>query len=388
MTSQPAPSGALRFDPVDLPDGHVELRAEVRAFIDAERARGTRLGGDWSARYDTEFSGRLGRAGFIGMTWAKEYGGHERSALERYIVTEELLSAGAPVGAHWVADRQSSQLLLRFGTEEQRKALLPGIARGENFFCIGMSEPDSGSDLASIRTTAKKTDGGWLINGTKLWTSAAHICHYMIALVRTAPASDDRHAGMSQMIIDLKAPGVIIRPIRNLAGDAHFNEEVFTDYFVPDDRVVGEIGDGWNQVVSELGYERSGPERFLSTFSVFVELVRAVGPDPSLRTVEAFGRLAAHVMTLRSMSLSVAGMLQQGLLPNVEAAVVKDLGTNFAKALPEVARTIIQAEPDVDIGPAFEEAWIEGLLYAPAFTIQGGTREILRGVIARGLGLR
>ncbi len=388
MASPSAPGSALRFDPVDLPDGHQELRADVRAFVAEERARGTRLGGDWSARYDPAFSARLGQRGYIGMTWAKKYGGHERSALERYIVTEELLSAGAPVGAHWVADRQSSQLLLRFGTEEQRQTLLPGIARGETYFCIGMSEPDSGSDLASIRTTAKKTDDGWLINGTKLWTSAAHICHYMIALVRTAPPSDDRHAGMSQMIIDLKAPGVTIRPIRNLAGDAHFNEEVFTDYFVPDDRVVGEVGDGWNQVVSELGYERSGPERFLSTFSVFVELVRAVGLDPSPRAVEALGRLAAHVMTLRSMSLSVAGMLQRGLMPNVEAAVVKDMGTNFAKALPEVARTIVQAEPGANVGPAFEQAFAEGLLYAPAFTIQGGTREILRGVIARGLGLR
>ncbi len=388
MASETMHGAGLRFDPVDLSDGHEVLRADVRAFIAEERARGTRLGGDWSARYDPAFSARLGQRGYIGMTWAKKYGGHERSALERYIVTEELLSAGAPVGAHWVADRQSSQLLLRFGTEEQRQTLLPGIARGETYFCIGMSEPDSGSDLASIRTTAKKTDDGWLINGTKLWTSAAHICHYMIALVRTAPPSDDRHAGMSQMIIDLKAPGVTIRPIRNLAGDAHFNEEVFTDYFVPDDRVVGEVGDGWNQVVSELGYERSGPERFLSTFSVFVELVLAVGLDPSPRAVEALGRLAAHVMTLRSMSLSVAGMLQRGLMPNVEAAVVKDMGTNFAKALPEVARTIVQAEPGANVGPAFEQAFAEGLLYAPAFTIQGGTREILRGVIARGLGLR
>ncbi len=383
-----AAGGALRFDPVELPPGHATLRAGVRAFIEQEKAAGTRFGGDWSVRYDSAFSRKLGANKYIGMTWPKTYGGHERSALERYIVTEELLAAGAPVGAHWTADRQSGPLLLRFGSEEQRQEFLPKIARGECFFCIGMSEPDSGSDLASIRTSAKKTDGGWLVNGTKLWTSGAHVSHYMIALVRTAPPSEDRHAGMSQMIIDLSSPGITIRPIRNLAGEHHFNEEVFTDCFVPDGHVIGEVGQGWNQVVSELGYERSGPERFLSTFRVFVELVRAVGPDPSPRAAELLGRLGAHLMTLRGMSLSVAGMLERGLLPNVEAAVVKDMGTNFAKAVPEWARTLSLAEPAVKTGGAFEEALNDAILYSPAFTIQGGTREILRGIIARGLGLR
>jgi alkylation response protein AidB-like acyl-CoA dehydrogenase len=391
MASQTAttaqPSG-LRFDPVELPPGHQDLRAEIRAFIETERAAGTSFGGDWSIRYDAGFSRRLGAAGYIGMTWPKQYGGHERSALERYVVTEELLAAGAPVGSHWTADRQSGPLILRVGSEELRRRILPRVAKGECFFCIGMSEPDSGSDLASIRTTATPTDGGWLINGTKLWTSGAHLADYMIALVRTAPPSEDRHAGMSQMLIDLKnSPGIAIRPIRNLAGDQHFNEEVFTDCFVPDDMVVGEVGQGWAQVVSELGYERSGPERFLSSFQVFVELVRAVGPDPSPRAAEVIGRLAAHIMTLRSMSLSVAGMLQSGMSPAVEAAVVKDMGTNFAKAMPEVARTLSQGE-GLDVGEALETAITDTILYAPSFTIQGGTREILRGVVARGLGLR
>ena len=388
-TAAAAPPGAaLRFDPVELPPGHAALRAEVRAFIEGERAAGTRFGGDWSVRYAPEFSRRLGARGYIAMTWPRTYGGHERSALERYVVTEELLAAGAPVGAHWVADRQSGPLLLAYGSEAQRRRFLPEIAKGTSYFCIGMSEPDTGSDLASIRTSATKTDGGWLVNGTKLWTSGAHLCQYMIALVRTAPRGEDRHAGMSQMIIDLAAPGIAIRPIRNLAGDHHFNEEVFTDCFVPDDMVVGEVGQGWSQVVSELGYERSGPERFLSTFGVFVELVRAVGPDPSRRAAETLGRLAAQVMTLRALSLSVAGMLERGLAPNVEAAVVKDMGTNFAKALPEAARTLVQAEPSAEAGAAFDKALGEAILYAPAFTIQGGSREILRGIIARGLGLR
>ncbi len=377
-----------RYPPVELPAEHAALRAEIRAFIAEERARGTLSGEPSSFRYVPEFSRRLGARGFIGMTWPKAYGGHERNALERYVVTEELLAANAPIGIHWTADRQSGPLILRFGTEEQKRRFLPAIARGECFFCIGMSEPDSGSDLASIRASATRTKGGWLVNGTKLWTSGAHLSHYMITLVRTAPKGEDRHAGMSQLIIDLAAPGVDIRPIKNLAGDHHFNEEVLTDAFVPDDMVVGEVGNGWDQVVSELAYERSGPERFLSTFQVYRELVRAVGPDPSPRAAETVGRMAAHLMTLRSMSISVAGMLQAGLLPNIEGALVKDLGTNFAKTIPEVSRALVQADSTVSAGEDFERTLAQGILYAPTGTIQGGAREILRGIIARGLGLR
>ena len=250
-----------------------------------------------------------------------------------------------------------------------------------------MSEPDSGSDLASIRTSAKRTDGGWLLSGTKLWTSWAHQAHYMLALVRTEPPSENRHAGMSQMIIDMRSPGMSVRPVHNLAGDHDFNEEVFTDCFVPDAMVVGEVGNGWQQVISELAYERSGPERFLLSFQVFVELVRVLGPNPSRHACEVLGRLAAHLTTLRNMSLSVAGMLERGGVPNVEAAIVKDLGTNLAKQISEIARSLAQSE-GCDDDAQFRDVLLESILYSPIHTIQGGTREILRGIIARELGLR
>ena len=382
------PTATLRFEPIELTADHEQLRAEVRAFLTEERAAGTQFSQQSSLRFSPDFSRRLASRNYIGMTWPKEYGGHERSALDRYVVTEELLAVGAPVWAHWVADRQSGPLILRYGTEEQRREFLPRIARGECYFCIGMSEPDSGSDLASIRTRARKADGGWLLNGTKLWTSWAHRCHYMIALVRTSPPDENRHAGMSQMIIDLNSANIEVRPVYNLAGEHHFNEEVFADCFVPDEMVIGEVGGGWNQVMSELAFERSGPERFLSTFRVFVELVRLAGPHPSDRVAEAIGRIAAHLMTLRNMSLSVAGMLEQGMLPNVEGSVVKDMGTNFAKQIPEIARTLVQAETSMTTDREFNEAMEHAILYLPAGTIQAGTREIVRGVIARGLGLR
>ena len=380
---------SLHFEPAKLGPAQEELREEIRAFLANEYASGTlKRNQEPMAKYDPAFSQRLGAAGFIGLTWPKDYGGRGLTFLDRYVVTEELLAAGAPCGAHWVADRQSGPLLLKYGTEEQRQRLLPAIIRGESYFCIGMSEPDSGSDLASIRTTATRTDGGWLVNGTKLWTSGAHISHYMIALVRTEPPSENRHAGMSQMLIDLSSDGIDIQPVKNLAGEHHFNQEMFTDCFVPDNMVVGEIGNGWDQVMSELAYERSGPERFLSTFQAFAELVRAVGPNPSDVEAQAIGKLASHLMTLRNMSVSVAEMLSNGHMPITEAALTKDLATNYSKEVPEIARMALPPGQGVGANSAYDDAIRTATLYGPSFTIQGGSREILRGMIARGLGLR
>jgi alkylation response protein AidB-like acyl-CoA dehydrogenase len=278
--------------------------------------------------------------------------------------------------------------LLRFGTEEQRREFLPRIAKGECYFSIGMSEPDSGSDLASIRSRAEKVDGGFRLNGRKVWTSHAHLAHYAITLCRTSPAGDDRHAGLSQIIVDVKAPGVSVRPIKNLAGELHFNEVLFDDVFIPANRLVGTDGGGWKQVTSELAFERSGPERFVSTFRLLVEFARRVGANPDPRAAEALGRLTAHLWTLRRMSLSVAGMLQAGETPNLEAALVKDLGNAFEREIPELVRLLAPRGSRSGGNDRFEETLAEAVLHAPSFTLRGGTREILRGIIARGLGLR
>jgi len=355
----------LQFDRVMLPEETQTLRGEVRAFLADNDEHLERPNSDFTTGHDPEFSRKLGARGWIGMTWPERYGGAERSFFDRYVVTEELLAAGAPVSAHWIADRQSGNLILSVGTDAQKDTYLPPIARGE------------------------QVQGGWLINGTKLWSTDAHRNHFMIALVRTEPPSDNRHAGLSQIIIDLREDGAAVRPIRNMAGGEDFNEVVFEDVLVPEDRVVGEPGNGWKQVTGELAYERSGPERFLSAFRVFVELVRAAGPEPEPALAAAIGRLGAHLATLRRMSISVAGMLEAGKSPEVEAALVKGLGNDFEKLLPEVARL---AAADADAGSAayrgFREALADTLLLSPSFTIRGGTREILRGVIARGLGLR
>lgn len=374
----------FQFEPVQLPPEAEELRQEVRAFLATEFPSDYLPNSDFNTGESPELSQKIGQKGWIGMTWPKQYGGGERSFLERYVVTEELLAAGAPVFSHWIADRQSGAQFLKFGTEEQRQEYLPRIARGECYFSIGMSEPDSGSDLASIRSSAVKVDGGWKLNGSKIWTSGAHHNHYMIALIRTEPPSENRHAGMSQAIVDLKDPNVTVTGIKNLAGNVDFNQVFFDDVFIPDNCVVGEPGNGWVQVMSELGYERSGPERFLSAFRVLVEFVRAVGSNPTDEQAVLIGRLMSQMVTLRRMSISVAGMLQDGKMPNTEAALIKDVGNTFERMVPELLR---QAAP-LDSHGTFYATLEQSILHAPSFTLRGGTREILRGMIARGLGLR
>lgn len=366
-----------------------KLRAEVRAFLARELAGMTaqEKASSWGGR-NPEFSRKMGAQGWIGMTWPKKYGGHERSALERYVVLEEMLAAGAPVGAHWIADRQSAPSILRFGTEEQRQFYVPKIARGECYFCIGMSEPDSGSDLAATRTRAVAVDGGFKVNGTKIWTSGAHVAHYMILFCRTDTKAEDRHSGVSQFIVDMKTPGMTVRPIIDLSGQHHFNEVVFEDMILPQSALLGNLGDGWKQVTSELAYERSGPDRFLSTFTLLIEGFQMLGPQVDDRAAVALGRIVAHLMTLRRMSRSVAGMLQRGEDPATHAAVVKELGTTLEQEMVEVLRLIVDVEPDGGSNNPYIAVLAHTILHAPSFSLRGGTREILRGIIARGLGLR
>ena len=293
---------------------------------------------------DQEFSRALGAAGYIGMTWPKRYGGHERHPLERYTVLEELLAAGAPVGLHWIADRQSGALLLRYGTEEQRQAFLPRIASGELYFCIGMSEPGTGSDLASIRTRAVRTDEGWRINGQKIWTTFAHCSQMMIALVRTE-AGSERQNGLTQLLIDLSTPGITVRPIVDLTGGHDFNEVFFDDVLVPDTMRVGDEGNGWKQVTAEL-------------------------------------------WTLRQMSRSTAAKLASGQDPMLEAAIVKDLGNLYEQTLPRAVQAAMEGTDDLSADGDFMRMIASLLQISPSFSLRGGTREILRGIIARGLGLR
>ncbi len=386
------------FDSLNLtsiPAADEALRLEVRHFL-AEALQGvpaaTRAR-SWMG-YDAAFSRELGRRGWLGITLPPAYGGGGRDAFARYVLVEEFLNAGAPVGSHWIADRQSAPLILKYGTEAQKQRYLPAICRGECFFCIGMSEPGSGSDLASVRTRATPAATGWRLNGQKIWTSNAQNSHFMIALVRTSGEADDRQKGLSQVIVDLSLPGVTIKPIRDLAGDSQFCEVFFDNVELADDALVGSEGGGWAQVTAELAFERSGPERIYSSIVLFDQWVHWLRLDPqrSQQSAQLVGKLVSHLAPLRALCIAVTDKLVKGESPVVEAALVKELGTTLEQLMPTLIADDLLANPSPEAAQAVPAELLLTLNYltqvAPSFSLRGGTRDILRGMIARGLGLR
>lgn len=380
---------AFQFDPATLPQEAEDWRSRIRAFLDKELAeeRFVPHRCTWSS-FDPDFSRRLGEAGFIGITWPTEHGGKAASMLARFVITEELLAAGSPCGAHWVADRQSGPQVLHHGSDRAKAEILPAIVRGECYFGIGMSEPSVGSDLAAVKTRATRLDGGWSITGQKIWTTNAHHVHYMIVLARNGDAGLSRHEGLTQLIVDMRSDGVTPRGITDLAGNHEFNEVFFDQCFVPDDMVLGQVGQGWSLVTGELAFERSTPDRFLSDFQLFRGLLDRIGTEPDRGQAVQIGELVAELAGLRRMSISVSGMLDRGEQPVVQAAMVKDLGTTFERSVPEIARNMVDVQPTLQTKETFTEAMADTILRAPSFTLRGGTREILKSIIARGLDLR
>lgn len=359
------------------------LRGEVRAFLAEERERDP---GAFTGRgYDAEFSKRLGARGWLGMVIPVEYGGAGRSPLDQFVVAEELLAARAPIGAHHAAERQTAPMLLRYGSPYLRERFLPGIAAGTAGFALGMSEPDSGSDLASVRTRAVPVDGGWRLTGTKVWTSWADRVDHAVVLCRTA-AAERKHDGLSQVIVDLRAPGVTVRPIQTLDGTAHFSEVSFDEVTVDQTMLLGVAGQGWTQIGSELAYERGGPDRWLSTFAVYTALVRAVqdlDPRADGEPTVAVGTCAAWYRILHTLSYGIANAVAEGEEPAVEAAVVKDLGTAFEQRVIDLAHQFVALDHPA---PAELVTAVETLLLvAPGFTVRGGSTEILRTIVSREL---
>jgi alkylation response protein AidB-like acyl-CoA dehydrogenase len=374
-----------------IPEADEAMRAEYREFIaqavnDLPPHRRAR---SW-AGFDAEFSRKLAARGWVGLTLPRELGGGGRSPFARYVLSEELLAVGAPVAAHWIADRQSGPLICKYGTAQQKQFYIPRICKAEAFFCIGMSEPGSGSDLASVRTRATQEGDRWRLNGQKIWTTHAQHSHYMIALVRTSGSAEDRNKGLSQLIIDLSLPGVVVRPIVDLAGDAHFCEVFFDNVMLDASALIGSAGSGWEQVTAELAYERSGPERIYSSIVLlepWLQWLRSL-PAASDALLAQAGAIVSHLAALRNLSIAVTARLADGHSPVVEAALVKDLGTEFEQQLPRLIADTAYADPDTPPPAELLRTLSYVTKVAPAFSLRGGTREILRGMIARGLGLR
>lgn len=367
------------------------LREEVRGFLADELQSGgfTPAADCWVSAADPEFSRKMGARGWLGMTWPSEFGGHDRPVAHRFVVTEEMLAAGAPVAAHWIADRQTGSHILRYGTQEQKQTILPRIAAGECFTAIGMSEPQAGSDLAAIKTSARRTDNGWVLSGRKIWSTGAHFSHYMIVLARTSPAEGrNRQVGLSQFLVDLSLPGIDISGIRDLGGTPHFNETLFDNVELPEDALLGTEGNGWAQCMGELALERSGPERFLTSLVVLEKALPLIAAHADARRAIEVGSILANLRVLRRMSLGVAEMLERGESPATAACVVKEMGNRLENDIVQRLRGMLAGIPRNEWPDGFNGLLREAILHLPSNTLRGGTTEILRGIIAREMGMR
>jgi len=379
----------------DSPE-QARLRAEVREFVSADpavRARAFPEDG-WIAGFDPEFSKRLAARGWLGMTWPKQYGGRERSYLDRLIVTEELLLAGAPVAAHWFGDRQIGPALLAHGTPEQKAELVPRIARAEISFCIGMSEPDAGSDLAALHTRADLDGDEFVIRGQKIWTSFASHADYCYLVARTN-GDAARHKGISELLVPMSAPGITVRPIKDMIGESHFGELFFDEVRVPRSALIGKLDHGFYQIMQQLDFERSGIERLISNAPLWRDAKRLAAErcltrrDPALR--EQIAEVEIALRAGRGLIYRVAEMLSAGRVPNHEAAVAKTFCTTLEQRIADLVSRIAGGAGTLEGGDpraALAGRAARSLLYAPAYTIQGGTNNVLRNIIAtRGLGL-
>jgi alkylation response protein AidB-like acyl-CoA dehydrogenase len=353
-----------------------ELRAEVEPVARAGGARRAYREDSWVTGFDKEFSLELGRRGWLGMTLPLEEGGHGRTAIERFVVTETLIAHGAPIAATWVGDRQMGPMLVAYGTSEQRARLLPGIVSGRDTWCIGMSEPDSGSDLASLRTRATERDGGWVVEGSKIWTSFAAQADWCYLIARTDPDAPP-HLGLSEFAVDMSSAGIEVRPIRDMTGATHFCHVTFDAVFVPGDGLVGQRDGSWRQLMRQLEHERGGIDRLMSNRALFVDATdRADRSDPVLRQ-----EIAALEAGYRIGRLLVLREVLRQAPPGFSAAT-KVFCTEFEQRVAAFAARCFGAEATLAGRPG------RAACYAPAYTIQGGTSEILRNVIGeRILGL-
>jgi len=371
--------------PTETPEQLRRLRREVQQLVHEWRDSGRfePTCDAWLRGYDLDFTKALAERGWIGITWPTELGGGGRSNSARLVVTEELLRVGAPVAAHWIADRQIGPAILRYGSTHLQQTYLPRIAAGEVTFCLGMSETESGSDLASVRTTATPVDGGWRVRGAKIWTSQAHRSTHAYLLART-DRGDHKHEGLTEFIVDMAAPGVAVRPIFDLRGNHHFNEVTFDDVFVPADHVLGRPGEGWQQVTEQLSFERGGMERVLSTYPLLAQALATLRDRPTdPGTAVRIGSALAQLAGLRALAWEVSVAMDAGHAPVQQAAVLKDLGTAFEREVADLVRELTLCEPDPAAG-GLPGLLAGGILSAPGFTIRGGTSEVLRTVIARG----
>jgi alkylation response protein AidB-like acyl-CoA dehydrogenase len=360
------------------------LRREVRRYArEAEQAGKFEPAVNGQGRFDRRISRELAERGWVGGTIPAELGGHPLPAPAQWVIAEELIAASLPLAAHWVGERQTARLLLRFGSAELKARLLPAMARGEVAFGIGMSEPGSGSDLASVRTRATRWEDGWVISGQKIWTSSAYQMDYLVVLCRTSDAEDKRD-GLSQLLVPTSAPGLEIRRIPSMDGDDDICEVFFSEVLVPGDHLIGTPGEGWRQITTELSFERAWPDRYATHLALIEAFRKTVQEGPGHLGQAALGRLVSRLMSLRSLSWQAVAGAVAGRDVSATAALAKDAGTTFERTIASVIRDADVEGKRHEAGP-LRTHFRHASALAPQVTIRGGTNEILRGIIGRQL---
>jgi len=364
------------------------LAGEARAVAEEWAGRVPFPEDSWIAGYDPQVGKDLAARGWIGMTWPTEWGGGGRSPVERFVVFEQLISGGVPLASFWFADRQMGPTLLQFGTDEQRQRWLPGILDGTSMWCIGMSEPDNGSDVAGLRTRAVPAEDGsgdWIVNGQKVWTSGAAVADWIYLIARTDPDAPP-HAGLSEFVVDMRTPGIEVRRIVDMTGNDHFCEVHLTDVRVPGDHLIGELNGSFRQLMRQMEHERGGIDRLVSNRILFEDLRRSGWIDTTDRLVR---QELARIETAYTLGRLLVLRETLGQAPQSFSAATKTFCTEFEQRLANVAAAVagpraMLFDPSGDLGSRIARA----VAYAPAYTIMGGTSNILRNILGeRVLGL-
>ena len=377
-----------------------KFRQEVRDFLEGEISQGAWQPScdAWIQGYSPEFTKKLSEKGWLGLTWPEEYGGQGRPHIDRLILTEELLRYGAPAACHWFADRQIGGGILRYGTEEQKKEYLPKILSGEAYVGLGLSEPEAGSDLASLRTRATEDGDNYRIDGQKMWTSCGMFMNYLYVVARTDPDAP-QHRGISEFIFPTDQPGITITPTLDITGSTAWAEVFFDGLVIPKTSMIGEKNRGFYQVVNQLDYERAGLERLMGNYPLFDAIIKFVketklngdylSNDPFIR--QKLGKLQSDFEIGRLLTYHVVLVMEEGRAPNVEASMAKAYSTSFEQELAKVSMDILglygQLIGESKYAPIFGMA-PHSYLGSKGYSLQAGSSEVLRNVIAtRGLGL-
>ena len=376
------------------------FRQEVRDFLEKELKQGSFEPScdAWIQGYSPEFTKKVAEKGWIGLTWPKEYGGQGRSNIDRLILTEEMLRCGAPAACHWFADRQIGRSLIAFGTEGQKRELLPKILKGEAYVGLGMSEPEAGSDLASLKTRAVEDGDDYIIDGQKMWTSCASFMNYIYLVARTDPDAV-KHRGISEFIIRADLPGITIKPTIDITGGEAWGEVFYDGVRVPKSCLIGEKNRGFYQILNQLDFERAGLERLMGNYPLFDAIIQftretkrngiPLSQDTLVR--QKLAQLQIEFDVGRLLTYRVVLVMDQGRAPNVEAAMAKAYCTTFEQRLASVATEIMGLYGQL----LAESKWAPVLGMAPqsylgskGYSLQAGTTEVLKNIVAtRGLGL-